>query len=150
MDVRVDELRPPLGNHGCDNRSADSEWHNQHYRERDAPALIEGGKAQEHDDEGDGVQERSLIARLLLLERGAGPLNLIAVRELLGEADDLIHCLTGGVSGLRLSGDLDCREGVEALETRRAVGPFLGGEGAERNHLAAGVGNVPLVEVKLS
>ena len=70
-------------------RPEDRERHHQHHREGQAPALVERGQTQEHDDQREREDHRRLPARLELLVDDARPLVAHALRQ--HAVRDLLH-----------------------------------------------------------
>ena len=104
--------------HGRQHGAQDPQRYYQHDGEGDAPALIQRRQRQEHHQQGDGIQGRSLGACLPLLEGEAGPLYADAIRQGLDDLLDGGHGLTGTLAWGCLTHYFHGRYAVIALQTR--------------------------------
>ena len=64
-DLQIDVVLE-AGELGHDHRADDPQRDDQQHRERDGPAFVQRGEAQEHDQQRQAVEHRRLAARLLL------------------------------------------------------------------------------------
>ena len=126
----------------------DAAGHHEEHRDRDGPAFIKGGKAEEHHEDREREERGTLVACGLFLVRNAVPGDFVAGGEdFLGDFLNGGHGLTGGDARTRVALDVHGGKAVEAFETRAAVGPFELGERADGHHLAVGIANVPAEDV---
>ena len=80
-------------------RAEDADRHREHDRERDRPAFVERGEAQEDDEYRERIERGGLAARQTLLRGKSGPLVRVAGRQLLHQIVDLIHGGAGADAG---------------------------------------------------
>ena len=133
--------------HGRQQRTYHTQGDHQHHRERNRPALVESRQAQEDHQQRQGIERRSLVTGQAFLIGQPGPVHADTCWQLLGQALDFRHGITGTVAGSRLTLDLDGRHPVVTGQFRRPIDPFAGGKGAEGHHLTLVVAYEPLVDI---
>ena len=79
---------------GRQQRPDDTQRHGQHDGQRHGPAFVQCGKAQEHKQNRDGIQQRSLCTRLTFLQRSTRPLIANARRHVLKNVFHDLHSHT--------------------------------------------------------
>lgn len=89
------------------------------------PALVQGGKEEEHEDENERHHHPGLSFRFLLLEGKTAPFRTDVVGQVFTcEFFDGFHGLSRAVTRCGLAVDDGCREHVESLDRSGSRGIF--------------------------
>ena len=145
-ELEVDVVLKPAPLGGQDD-TEHAQRHHQQHRQRNGPAFIQRGQAQEDGQQREGVQDVDLRAGALLLEGDAGPLVAVALGQFGHQLLDLGHHVTGTDARQRREFQPDGRVAVVADGLHRAHRPAHAGKGREGHDRARGVQHVQLQDV---
>ena len=106
-------------------------------RDRNGPALIQGGQHQEHEDQGNNVDTVRRRTGISFVPALVDPLRSIGGRQnFLCHLLQNGHALTGRITGRRRTGHLKGAGAVKAGYRRHRQVKITGDQGIQRNHVA--------------
>ena len=142
-DLQIDVVLQSAQGHR-ENRADQAERDDQQHRDRDRPAFVQRGEAQEHDQQRDRVEQRRLARRQPLLIGLARPRRCWCPGICVGQLLDLVHRLARADARRRLALEFERGHALEARQAARRRRPAGSREGGERRHLAGRRADVPL------
>ncbi len=137
-----------VGHGHADHRAEQAHRHHQNHGQRQGPTFVQGRQGQKDEDHGQAEDVHRRVAGANLHQRQFGPFGLHRPgKRRPGHAVDRLNRLAGAESGIDAAVDRRGRIEVVARDHHGPIDAAHVDQRVERDHLAAGVADLDLVDV---